>query len=102
MLLLIFLVKKEKKYILILRNKSEFNKSIGQFRYNLYLKHNYFPRRKRTSEYVHSIHFHLSYLPTQQKFNETKELFKNINYDSKTIIRGILLDNIPLIIVLLS
>lgn len=94
MLVLIFLLKKEKKYILIFKNKSAFNRSIGKFRYNLYIKHNYYPRRKRTSEYVHSIHFHLSYLPTQQKFNETKKLFKNINYDSKTIIRGILLDNI--------
>lgn len=91
-LIVLFLIKKERKYILFLRNKSPFNKSINSFRYSLYRKYNYYLRRKKTSEYVDSIHYHVPYLPTQKKFNETKKLLKNINYDNKTIIRGILLD----------
>ena len=92
--LVIFLMKKEKKYILFLGDKSYYNNGIGGLRYSLYIKYNFYPRLKKTSEYVHSIHFRFEYLPTQKKFNETKELFKNINYDNKTIIRGTLLDNI--------
>ena len=42
--LVIFLMKKEKKYILFLGDKSYYNNGIGGLRYSLYRKYNFYPR----------------------------------------------------------